>query len=194
MTQEELQNEWEKQVQKLLSLEFNRVIGKSQGTYRSLLPPFFPQPESYQSRFDIPLLIDPRMPLKKLHRLIGITSSIDEDLIVNTIKPLQEPYTVWTHDANRYRPFSVKDAIKNFQPDELVTLQLEVTALYMHYPVIFQNHGVDASGSMFGTASVTCIDTFHDGPTLSQGSLDHPDSRWGALSRGKLTQFASGLY
>lgn len=193
MTTEELQKEWERQVQKLISLDFHRHIGKSEFTYRKTLPPFFAQPATFTGRFDIPLLVDPRMSLKKLHKMLNIHPSIDEDLIVDTIKPLEEPYTMWTHDANRYRQFSVKEAVKNFQPDEMVALQLEVTTLYLHHPEIFQDHGVDASGSLYGTAGVTCLDIFTGRPTLNIGALDHPDSRWGALSRSKATQFLHAL-
>lgn len=188
MTVEELQSVWEKQLRKMLVLGFNDVIGKSEGTYRRLMPVFTPQPESYIGRFDIPLLVDPRISLKKLHNIIGIHSTIHEEHIVDVTKIPDEPYAIWTHDANRYRMHSVKDAIGHFQPDELPCPLIEVIALYIHHPEFFQDHGIDATGSVYGRESVPCINTFFGKPELSLGAIDHPDNRWGALSRGSYIQ------
>ncbi len=193
MTNEELVAAWVKQVNRLISLGFNREIGKSEGTYRRLLPLFTHQPEAYKGRFEIPLLVDPRISLKKQHKLAGISSTIHEEKIVDTIKIPDVPYAIWTHDANRYRQFSVKDAIGKFQADEMSCPQMEVTALYIQYPEFFKDHGVDATGSLYGADGVPCINTFFGKPEMSHGSLDHPDSRWGPLSRGRKIQFAANI-
>lgn len=186
MTAEELDSIWEKQIRKYIMLGFNDEVKLSEGSYRRKMPRFLPQPESYIGRFDIPLIIDPRISLKSLHKLIGIHSTIIEDHIVDVVRIPQTPYTIWTHDANRYRMHSVKDAIGHFQPDELPSPLVEVLALYIERPEIFQDHGIDATGSIYGKESVPCINTFFGKPELSLGDIEHPDSRWGALSRGRL--------
>ena len=191
MTIEELQSEWEKQIGRLISLGFNREIGKSEQGYLSSMPEFTMQPEIYKGRFDIPLLIDPRVSLKTQIRLAGVNPSIQVEKIQDIMIVPQEPYAIWTHDANRYRKFSVKEALTKFAPDEAPSPQIEVTALFIQYPDIFKDHGVDASGSIYGTDNIPCIDTFFGRPELSHGVYDHPDSRWGTLSRGKQIQFAA---
>lgn len=188
MTAEELQAIWEKQVSRLISLGFNREVGKSEFTYRRMMPQFAPQPQAYIGRFDIPLLVDPRISLKQLHKLAGIHSMSHEEQIVDVVKVPDVPYAVWTHDGNRYRMHSVKEAISHFQPDELPSPLVEVIALYLQHPEFFQDHGIDATGSVFGMESVPCIDTFLGSPELNIGAIDHPDNRWGALSRGSSIQ------
>jgi len=187
MTAEELEQIWEKQVRNLIALDFNGEAKMSEFSYRNSLPHFPQQPAAYVGRFDMPLLIDPRIPLKKKHKLLGIHCVIDEDLIVNTTTFPDKPYVVWTHDANRYRPFSIKEAIGKFQPDEVGCPQIEVTAYYIQYREIFKDHGIDATGSLYGENSVPCLNTFFGKPEINLGEIDHPDSRWGSLSRGRET-------
>jgi hypothetical protein len=95
---------------------------------------------------------------------------------------------IWTHDANRYRQFSAHTAISKFQPGEVASPLIEVVSLYIHYPNLFTDHGVDAPGSTFGDGSIPCLDTFLGKPALNHGSLDHPDPRWGTLSHAGLIQ------
>jgi hypothetical protein len=191
MTPEELNTVWEKQVNKLISLGFNDEIHKSEGTYRRLMPKFAPQPPEYAGRFDIPLLVESRIPLKIQHKLAKITSAINEQHIVDTTKVPGEPYSIWTHNGERYRQLSIIAAVSKFLPDEIASPQIEVTSLYIHYPELFREHGIDASGSVYGSDSVPCIDTFLGTPGLNHGPLDHPDSRWGPLSRGRSIQFST---
>lgn len=188
MTYEELQTIWERQVDRLIELGFNDEVGKSSFSYRKQLPMFPSPPQDYAGRFDIPLLVDPRISLKRLHRIAGIHSTIHEEHIVNVVKIPEVPYAIWTHDGNRYRKHSVKDAIRHFQYDELPSPLVEVIALFLQYPQIFHDHGIDATGSVYGKESVPCINTFFGKPELSLGAIDHPDSRWGALSRGVIIQ------
>src|SRR5205085_2181333 len=106
--------------------------------------------ESYVGRFDLPLLVDPRMPLKKLNKLIGIKTTFDESLIADVVKIPTEPYAIWTHDGSRYRQYSVRDALHHFEPDEAPCVLMEVTHLFVQYPELFSQYGVDASGSFYG--------------------------------------------
>lgn len=193
MTDQELQIEWERQVGRLIELGYHRELRKSEATYRNQMPAFAPQPESYKGRFDIPLLVDPRLSLKTQIRLAGINPSIQLEKIADIMIVPTEPYSIWTHDGNRYRQFSVKNAISKFLSDEAPSPQVEVMSLFIQHTEIFKDHGVDATGSIYGKDNIPCIDTFFGRPELSHGVYDHPDSRWGTLSRGKSIQFATNL-
>lgn len=194
MTNEEIQIVWEKQVRKMIALGFNDEIKKSEGGYRMSVPKFEEQPEAYKGRFDLPLLIDPRIPLKKIHKLAGIHAAVDENIIVDMYKSPELPYVIWTHDANRYRHLSVREVMTKMQSDETACSQLEVSSLFIHYPEVFADHGVDATGSMYGADSVPCINTFFGKPELSHGGFDHPDNRWGALTKGTYIKFLDKGY
>lgn len=189
MNNEELERIWEAQTRKLIMLGFNDQLKLSEGTYKRKLPKFLPQPENYRGRFDIPLIVDPRISLKPLHKLIGLHSTIQEENIVDVAIVPEVPYTIWTHDASRYRQHSVKDAIGHFQPDELPSPLIEVLSLYIHYPQFFEGYGVDATGSIYGRESVPSVGAMFGKPELHVGEIEHPDARWGALSRGKQINF-----
>jgi hypothetical protein len=99
------------------------------------------------------------------------------------------PYTAWTHDALRYRGYSVKEAQKKFADDEVGSPQIEVTALYLQYPDIFKYQGVNAAGSRYGSRyqgpGVPSLDWLQACPEVSAIWIDGRYQRWGSLSRGE---------
>lgn len=145
------------------------------------------QPEAYKGRFDVLLVIDPRVLLTRQYALSRpeIIEYIDAGKITDETPVPGKPYAIWTHDAQRYRPYSVDKAKEQFADDEVGGLQVEVTSLYLHHPEFFRDHGVDAAGSHYGSGGVPYLDTFFGRPRVSADSSAGRDRHWGALSRGK---------
>ena len=175
------------QVNRLIQLGFHKELGMSKEEYRAgfTLPAGASQPESYKGRFDALLVVEPRIVLARQHARAGIKEWINTDNIQNLTKFPDTPYAVWTHDGQKYRPFSVEKAIKRFATDEVGSPQIEVTALYLQHPEYFKNRGVDAAGSRGGGGGVPGLDTFVGGPGVRAPWIDRPGQGWGAGSRGK---------
>lgn len=178
-----------RQVNKYIELGFHRELGISQAAYRARfeLPQGVGQPEAYVGRFDIPLVIDPRVGLARQAALGGIEvwenfdiSQVDEDL---TEVP-GEPYLGFTHDGRKYRPYSIREAMKLFAADEVGSPLAEVIALYAQHPECFVESGVYAAGSRYQYDNV---------PRLSRSRTMSIDAGWigdkfggmGVLSRGR---------
>lgn len=68
-----LESEWQKQADGLINHGFHRALRLNNEDYINSLPKFDVQAEEYKGRFDIPLLVDPRIiPLRYMISLLGI--------------------------------------------------------------------------------------------------------------------------
>lgn len=184
ITPENLDAILELQIQRLIELKFHEALGMTEEEYRSGIPSILPQPETYIGRFDIPLVVEPRIDFTKQHQAAGVTNHIRIEKFNNVTEVPSTPYTLWTHDANRYRLLSVKQTRSIFLPDEVGSPMVEVIALYLQYPEIFEDHGVNAAGSRYGDDYVPDLSTFDGGPKVDAHWIDDRYSSWGVLSRG----------
>lgn len=144
-----LEAEWERQIDRLIDLGFHKEkeIGQTKGKYKDSLPKFFPQLPEYKGLFDIPLLIDPRIPLSIQHKLIDIKERVKSDHIINLTPVPYVPYAIWGADPHKYIK---KFYDPNFNENDLGFVrspQIEVTGLFMHYPKLFWENIVFSRGS-----------------------------------------------
>ena len=128
--------------------------------------------------------------VKKLVTSRIVSHGIPQGGIKNLTKiPADKPYLIWTHDAQKYRPLTVKQALGIFGSDEVGSPQIEVTALYLQYPEYFINRGINAAGSTYESGSANGIPFILVYDTQQPGFhvdwVDMPGDVWGALSRGK---------
>src|SRR3989344_9558986 len=56
---------WSSQVERLINLGFHAELGMTEDEYKSSMPAFQSQPPKFKGRFEIPLLIDPRVSLQR---------------------------------------------------------------------------------------------------------------------------------
>jgi hypothetical protein len=68
----DLSKEWENQGKRYVELGFHKELGMSSEEYLASLPRFEPQPEKFQGRFDIPLLVETRIKPAKQAELAGL--------------------------------------------------------------------------------------------------------------------------
>jgi hypothetical protein len=144
--------EWNKQANRLVSLGFAEELGLSAAEYLNTLPLFEQQPKEYEGRFDIPLLVDPRVPLPRQQELLGATAimtkngSLDADKVQNFTTTPRGPYAVWTNQGNKFVAYStwkgtLRDALstgKKLDHDEVPCQLTEVMALAIQYPKLFE--------------------------------------------------------
>lgn len=168
------------------------------------LPEDAAQPAEYASRFDVVLAVEPRISLTRKHELAARIKELDLDSVARrwstskvkewintgnirdlTDHPTDVPYLIFTHDGQKYRPYSVEKALTLFEADEVGSPQLEVTDFFLQKPSLFVKRGIDAAGSRSEHDVVPCLTAFFDGPKVSADWLDYPGQLWGALSRGK---------
>ncbi len=95
----DLDQAWGIQAASLTELGFDKLLGfATPEDYLATLPKFSPKPPEFEGRFDIPLLVDPRVSLTQLAQLAGVNfhSSVDvRDWRGSKFITPNEPYTVW---------------------------------------------------------------------------------------------------
>lgn len=175
-------------VDRFIELGFHEEMGQTQDEYRAkfILSEGAKQPESYRGRFDVAVVVEPRIRLARLHERAGIRDYINTDNVTDiTEYPKDCPYIIFTHDGQRYRPYSVEKALTLFEDDEVGTPQVEVTGFYLKHPEYLIRRGVDAAGSRYEGDDVPFFDLFYGRPKVIARRIDHVDYSWGPLSRGK---------
>lgn len=95
----DLEQAWKIQTARLIELGFDKVLGFAKPEdYLATLHKFSPKPPEFEGRFDIPVLIDPRISLAQLAQLAGINfhRSVEvHDWPGNVFQAPNEPYTIW---------------------------------------------------------------------------------------------------
>lgn len=67
-----LSKEWLRQANRYIGLGAHNLLDLLKKDYISSLPKFEPQPETFKGRFDIPILVDPRIDPWELRFRIGV--------------------------------------------------------------------------------------------------------------------------
>lgn len=145
---EELKAEWIRQATRLAGL-FAKELGMSEEEYMATLPPFYPQPEAYKRRLDIPLIVQPataQLPLERILQIIGIVNnnnSTDLTIIKDWLddpkhyRTPKGPYTTWAGIGRADE--SAEDARDYFESDERGGTVYDGIALYLKDPTIVES-------------------------------------------------------
>lgn len=153
------------------------------------LPTGATMPEEYKGRFDQRILVvDPRVELSTLHQKAGVPEYINTSAITNLTEVPRVPYVTFTHDSQKYRPYSVEQALAMFAGDEVGRPQVEISHHYLQFPKDFTKNGMvgmDAVGSRFRGGYVPCLGLLYGRPEVYARWIDDPSRGWGAGSRGK---------
>lgn len=172
------------QIDTYIHLGFHTVLGLSEEEYRASFPNLFPQPQEYKGFFDIPIWVDPRIPLETIYNRVGIQDWINYDpqmyvenpepgnqfmtpnrpiKIINTTDVPDTPYAAWSSDGRRFESQSVPSARRQFRNDEVGSPLVEVVALYLQYSGGFLQRGIDAPGSQTSMGQTPGLHTLHHG-------------------------------
>lgn len=184
--------EWKRQAQNLARL-FAEELGLTSEGYIAGLPEFGPQPENFRDRFDIPVIVETRIPLPKMLELVGITCYFNSEEIKvwpkgNFVTP-EQPYIVWLNDGSTYLGRSVKEVRKGLAPDERGGTVFDGIALYLQKPEILEHYSLDFPGSQVGSGDAPYLNLWSGGrPGLSWGSgwVDLAIPNVGPVSCGRI--------
>jgi len=164
-----LEAEWTRQAQNPAKLFAKELKFKTHDDYIATLPKFEPQPEEYRRRLDIPVIVETRIPLKRMLELAGIDSNFDVDSIgdweKDNFKTPEEPYTTYLNDGTNNLDRSTDAVRTSLRNDERGGTIFDGIALYLKDPEILKNHYLNLPGSRVGS---NCA------PWLSRWSVRRP--------------------
>lgn len=142
----DLDAEWERIVDGYVDLGFARELGMSTDEYRASLPRFAARPPQYAGRFDVPLVIEPRIPWLRVGELAGIQMSIlrrgatfrrADDRPALPGQPYAAWFTMW---GRRFPdPIAPDDARAQLGPDEVGAAIEELFAHEIAHPRLSGN-------------------------------------------------------
>lgn len=142
----DLDTAWTQQTTRFISLGFNKEFNLSPQDYVDSLPKFSPKPPGLESRFDTPLLIEPRIPLERLLEMCGIKLLIANeesgirDLPGSGFTIPDKPYVVWVGIKDSDAKKSIVEMRKNLRTDERGATVLEVIHFYLNNPKILDEN------------------------------------------------------
>ena len=164
-----LSAEWERQVNKYIKLGFHKELNLSKEEYRDSLPKFTPQPEAYKGRFDIPVLVETRIPVNKQAKLAGLMYGLDGFKVRDWendpkgYKTPEIPYTTWMQDGRNYRKWTVENFQLNMAEDERGATEFDGVDLFIKNPKVLRHHFIDLPGTSVESVNAACLSLWFDG-------------------------------
>lgn len=177
--------EWRRQTDRFIELGFGEELKFSDPeAYRLTIPKFPTPPKTYVGRYDKPLAVEQRIPLPRLHQLVGIKEYIDTSKITNLRRIPQKPYTVYIANTVETVTGTFDSAMGQLAKDGVASPFIEVDMAYLRYLELFQTW-LDAADSRFGADRVPDLAVGHGRPGVDASWVDDPGRHWRVLSRGK---------
>lgn len=148
--------EWQRQAQNLAKL-FAKELNLTKEWYIATLPKLKLQPKEYEGRFDVPVIVETRVPLKRMLELAGIACGFGVDSIgdwrEDQSKTPKKPYVAWLSSIVSYRRGSVEIVRKSLQADERGANIYDGLALFLQDPKLLGHpfhRYLDLPGSQVG--------------------------------------------
>lgn len=136
-------------------------------------------------RLDLPVFVDPGIPIKEIHKMAGIEEWISPGAFFDGKLPPEAPYIYRLHSL--HPGISVEDAPSRFEPDEVGITLLEASALCFYYPDFLEKYGFFVGETSFELNRIK----YH--PRISKlngggARLDIVDAEYKSLRYGILTR------
>lgn len=187
--------EWQRQASRYTKLGYHAELNLTEEDYLTSLPKFEPQPQEYKGKFDIPLLVETRIPWKKQAELSGIVIS---DYLLSRMNETGEwdgnpsktpsvPYSGYFNSwgqrfTQKISPF---DARKKLTKDECGAGPHEGIAMQVAHPEFTQGGKYfDLIGYRVGSDSVVCLDHWNGRPRLDADWGDSANPHYRPLVHG----------
>ena len=155
-----------------------------------ILPEGAKRPEGYRRRFDIPVVVDPRVDLRTLLDKARIERQIDISKITNLRGVSGRTCLIWTNNGHTRHYFSVGEATGRFSKDQIGSTLSEVIAIFLQHPEYFEGRGIIAAGSRYEDGNRNILTPFVSNlnDSVNIGAIAEYDPirpGWGVSSRGK---------
>lgn len=160
----DLDTERERQIADKLRIGLHSALHVSPEDYARSFPRFRQRPESFLGRFDIPLVVDPRIPA-----LLQLQMAVDAGLFPDYedgIGGLQlsdwvgaggrfetpgSPYVTWADGGRLYKRRTVRDVRESLRFDERGGTIHDGITLAIHYAGLVRGRGIDFPGTSVGS-------------------------------------------
>lgn len=174
---------------KLYDAGWGRELGfNSFEDYLGTIPPVPDFPAGWRGRFDRTVLVDARLPLKKMCGLLEIEFLGDEDTWVDYVpeKTKHDVYWIRCQDGRKNHGRNVRDCRKAFAAYEVGLTAIEGIALFAQDRSVLDDHFPELPGSVLRRRGlVAFLRLWKEGPSIDWIPSGHTDPRFGAASRGE---------
>lgn len=188
----DLNAEWQRQTQGFIELGFHTELGLSEEKYLESLPRFEPQPEQFKGRFDIPVIVETRIPVKRQSELTRLPYFLEGLEVVDWLgdpkgyKTPKIPYFTWLQDGAKNINRSVRDVRATFAEDERGATEFDGISLYIAHPEILKDHFIDLPGTTVGSHDAPFLFLWLDRPGLYCLDVGFPGSEFSSASCGRI--------
>lgn len=153
-----LQQTIETQIQLLINLGFHKTLDLSETEYRnSFIMKRTGVPLSYNERFNMQVLVDPRIPITTLTEKARLNNYLKFEELKNISVELEKPYLFRTHDSKRYSSHTAVTASNQFDENEVGCTLQGLIYFYLFYPEVFNGIAIDAIATDFRKEYHPCI-------------------------------------
>lgn len=185
-----LDEEWQRQSTRFVELGFHTELKIKDGEYLDSLPKFGSQPEAFRGRFDIPVLVEVRIPISKQCEMTKVQFSLKGLKVVDwsgdpqKYKTPRTPYTIWMQDGTKNLGITVDSVRENLAQDERGATVADGMALYIAKPDVLRLHYIDLPGTQVESGYAPYLDLWYGQPELRYHWADDADSHYGSASCG----------
>jgi hypothetical protein len=140
-SQKDVETEWRRLASIFVTLDFHSTLDLDVASYLASLPKAPTQPKVYRGRFDIPLLVETRIPWQRQAELAGISLSVFSQTA--PYRPFdqrsalpEQPYGVWSAAWGQRFPDAISpgDARADLKVDEVGGNLNELIAMQIAHP------------------------------------------------------------
>lgn len=147
-----------KQIQFLIELGFPKLLNLSGEEYlNSFRYKGKKIPSDYESKFELPVVVDPRIPITELISKAGLENYLKLEELTNVSHGSVKPYLFFTHHSKKYSSHTAAMAINEFAEDEEGCTLEELIYFYLFYPDQFEGIAIDAILTNFRGDYHPCI-------------------------------------
>ncbi|MFA6979104.1 MAG: hypothetical protein WC209_07235 [Ignavibacteriaceae bacterium] len=133
------------QIQFLIELGFPKLLNLSIEDYlNSFQYKGNRIPPNCERRFDLPVIVDPRIPTAELILKAGLANYLKLEELTNVSNSYAKPYLFFTHDSKKYSSHTAASAITTFVEDEAGCTLEELIYFYLFYSDKFEGIAIDA--------------------------------------------------
>ncbi|MBI2031649.1 MAG: hypothetical protein HYT08_03475 [Candidatus Levybacteria bacterium] len=183
------------QIERLINFGFHRELGQDEAEYTQTFSGILEQVEKYRGKFNTPLVVEGRVPLKKQHELVGIEEFFNSEKIKNHIKipqvPNNCPFIIWIPSPRDLREETIAESLSGLHEGEVDCTQLEVTSFFIHHSDFFKSSKIimTAMGSRFNDSHIPYIEYYNNRSRLDVISEYVRHQQSVALLRGERITF-----
>jgi hypothetical protein len=158
----DVESEWRRQVQSHMHAGYHTALGVSATEYVESLPRPFAQPAGYRGRFDVPVLVEARLPWTTAAPMAGINISghsrkFGYQPIDDGLAPPRRAFWAWFSGWGQRFPDPIAPAAARYllREDEIAGDVVEMVAMHLARPdLVERGRWLEAIGSVMPHATI----------------------------------------